>query len=406
MRLHQITLKNFRNIASQTLTFSNRKNIFIGKNGQGKTNLLESLYYLSHSRSNRTNNERELIRSCENAAFVKAEILPHRYEGRVLLETQWRLETAESGSSRLKTLFKVNNLTVRSRSQILGYLPTVSFFISDLLLLRGTPEDRRRWLDAAIIQYDKRYFTILSDFQRIKHQKSRLLKDALTQGCLDFAHLESWNSQFAAIGAKVIANRLFYLYQIQPLAILQYWEMCGGRESLSMVYHQPYSQDLRAEVAPPEPISIGLQPVESEIESQLQEALQRMQKEEIRRGTCLIGPHRDDILFSLSGLDAHAYGSQGQQRTVVLAIKLSELQLLNQKLDEPPVLMLDDVMAELDPDRQQLLVESLNPESQVFLTTTHLDGAIHPFLDQAAIYTVDGGVFTHEAQADFPIIQK
>ncbi len=359
MRVQSLHLIQFRNYPELTVDFSPRKNIFLGNNGQGKTNLLEALYFLSHARSHRTNSDRELIRTGEGFATLSAVLANHQYEGRTHLEARIRIE-----DQRLKTTFKVNANPLRSRSELLGHLPTVSFFLPDLLLLRGSPEDRRRWLDAAIVQYDKRHLSYLSDFQKVRQQKNRLLKDAPER--INAEHLTAWNIQFAAAGAKVIASRLTYLSMIEDLAALAYLELSDAREKLTMAYDSSTLNRLREE----SPLMSGV-PDLIEIEVALARQLQERASEEIRRGTCLVGPHRDDIRFYLDGLDADAYGSQGQQRSIVLALKLTELKCLTAKLQEPPVLLLDDVMAELDPDRQRLLVEHIHPESQVFITTTH-----------------------------------
>lgn len=390
MRVQSLYLANFRNYTELDVTFSMRKNIFLGNNGQGKTNLLEALYFLSHARSHRTTTDRELIRTGQSAARASAQLSNHHYEGRTQLEAQIKIE-----NERLKTVFKVNASPVRSRSEVLGYLPTVSFFLPDLLLLRGAPEDRRRWLDAAIVQYDKRHLLYLSEFQKVRQQKNKLLKGLPEQ--ISREHLTAWNIQFAAAGAKVIASRLAYLSMIEDLAALAYLELSDGREKLTMAYQSTVLESIRQENASP-----GV-PDAVELEVALARQLDEKMPEEIRRGTSLIGPHRDDIHFYLDGLEAEAYGSQGQQRSVVLALKLTELKCLSAKLQEPPVLLLDDVMAELDPDRQRLLVEHIHPDSQVFITTTHPSSSWQTLLehqpgseaqDRIAVFTVSQGALS------------
>jgi DNA replication and repair protein RecF len=390
MRVQSLHLANFRNYAELEVTFSARKNIFLGNNGQGKTNLLEALYFLSHARSHRTTTDRELIRTGQAAARVSAQLTNHHYEGRLQLEALVKIE-----NERLKTVFKVNASPVRSRSEVLGYLPTVSFFLPDLLLLRGAPEDRRRWLDAAIVQYDKRHLLYLSEFQKVRQQKNKLLKGMPEQ--ISREHLTAWNIQFAAAGAKVIASRLAYLSMIEDLAAVAYLELSDGREKLTMAYYSTVLERIRQENANP-----GV-PDAVELEVALARQLEEKMSEEIRRGTSLIGPHRDDIHFYLNGMEAEAYGSQGQQRSVVLALKLTELKCLSAKLQEPPVLLLDDVMAELDPDRQRLLVEHIHPESQVFITTTHPSSSWQTLLEHQpgsqeqngiAVFTVNQGMLS------------
>jgi DNA replication and repair protein RecF len=393
MRVQSLQLANFRNYTALDVTFSPSKNIFLGNNGQGKTNLLEALYFLSHARSHRTSTDRELIRAGQPFARVQAQLHNHAYEGRVQLESQIKVEDA-----RLKTIFKVNASPLRSRSELLGHLPTVSFFLPDLLLLRGAPEDRRRWLDAAIVQYDKRHLVYLSEFQKVRQQKNRLLKGP--QEHISRDHLSAWNTQFAATGAKVIASRLTYLSMIEDLAAIAYLELSDGREHLTMAYQSSVLEGFRLEQGNlgAEGLAASTVPDVNALELTLSRQLETKMTDEIRRGTSLIGPHRDDIRFFLDGMEAEAYGSQGQQRSIVLALKLTELKCLTAKLQEPPVLLMDDVMAELDPNRQRLLVEHIHPESQVFITTTHPSSSWQALLERRPDGDTQDGISVFRVQ--------
>lgn len=393
MRVQSLHLINFRNYPELSVTFSPRKNIFLGNNGQGKTNLLEAIYFLSHARSHRTSSDRELIRRGERFATINAQLTNHHYEGRLQAEAQIKIE-----DDRLKTVFKVNASPLRSRSEMLGHLPTVSFFLPDLLLLRGAPEDRRRWLDAAIVQYDKRHLIYLNEFQKVRQQKNRLLKSAPEQ--ISREHLSAWNVQFAATGARVIASRQAYLSMIDDLAAIAYLELSDGREKLTMRYQSAVLEVLAREREGMGEPDLKALPDAVDLEVGLARLLDEKMNEELRRGTSLVGPHRDDILFDLDGLPADAYGSQGQQRSVVLALKLTELKCLNAKLQEPPVLLLDDVMAELDPDRQRLLVEHIHPDSQVFITTTHPSSSWQTMLERES-----GGEAANRDLAAFTVHQ-
>jgi DNA replication and repair protein RecF len=383
MRLASLHLKQFRNYPELTVSFSPGKNLFLGKNGQGKTNLLEALYFLSHSRSNRTGNDRELIQQGATQTLLRAEIASVGYAGTTQLEAILSI----SEEDRLKTLFRANGIPLKNRSQVLGFIPTVSFFLSDLLLLRGAPEDRRKWLDAAITQYDKRHFIYLAEFQRVRLQKNKLLRDEPNR--ISVGVLESLNQQFARLGARLVASRIQYLSLIQDLVTVKYLELAGSQEQLAVSYLSTLANE-------PESAAMA-QLTTEEIEGVFTRLLQEKQAEEIRRGTSLVGPHRDDILFRLNNLDATAYGSQGQQRSIVLALKLTELSLLTHKLGEPPILLLDDVMAELDPKRQECLLDRIEGENQVFLTTTHLDDSLKPLIssrlatDQVAVFEVSAG---------------
>ena len=363
MKLSKLTLKHFRNYADLSLPCSPQLNILLGKNGQGKTNLLEAVYFLSHTKSNRTGSDRELLQHGQPQALLMAEILPAHFEGLLTLTAQ--LSLADE-TSRLKTSFKINGTPARSRSAVLGYIPSVGFFLSDLLLLRGTPENRRQWLDAATTQYDKRHLAYASEYHRIRQQKSRLLKN--DPQTISAAHLDTWNDQLARAGAQLMASRMQYISMAEHPAMARYAELSATQETLSLAYKSDSVTDTDGPIDVPQLTAL------------LQTQLIQRQPEEIRRGTCLVGPHRDDVVFCLNDRDAATYGSQGQQRSIVLALKLTELSLLQTRLGEAPVLLLDDVMAELDPDRQAYLMANLPPEAQVFLTTTHLDHTLAPLL--------------------------
>ncbi|MBY0403194.1 MAG: DNA replication/repair protein RecF [Cyanobacteria bacterium] len=397
MRITSILLRNFRSYSDLDLQFSPGKNILLGRNGQGKTNLLEAIYFMSHSKSNRTSNDRELM--CANASqftTISAQIESDGYEGTTQLDAFLSIDEED----KLKTLFKANGIPLKNRSQVLGFIPTVSFFLSDLLLLRGTPEDRRKWLDAAISQYDKRHFIYLAEFQRIRQQKSKLLKDPPER--ISRSVLETLNQQFARLGARLIASRLHYLLLIQDMVTVKYIELAGSQERLAVNY--------QTSIFPPDTTLESLAQTGSVemIENCLTQALVQRMPDELRRGTCLVGPHRDDILFTLNSMDATAYGSQGQQRSIVLALKLTELNLLSHKLGETPVLLLDDVMAELDPRRQQCLLDRIEGSNQVFISTTHLDDSLKPLIqrhqqsDTASIYQVCLGSVRSVEQAAVP----
>jgi DNA replication and repair protein RecF len=391
--------KQFRNYQQFSVTFSPGKNIILGNNGHGKTNLLEALYFLSHARSHRAASDRELIQFGEHFSTVSASVKFHQHSSESLISADIQVD-----NNRLKTRFKHHATVLKSRSEVLGLLPTVSFFLGDLLLLRGTPENRRFWLDAAVSQYDKRHLAYCMAFNKVRQQKSRLLKADFAPVSKD--HLFVWNKQFAEAAAVLITSRLRYLALVQPAVIAHYGAISNAGEVLSLLYS---SSVLKAFSALETAEIFSSLPGQAEIESALMQLLTERIEDEIKRGICLVGPHRDDIQFFLDGFSAEVYASQGQQRSVVLALKLSELGLLTSKLDEPPLLLLDDVMAELDADRQYLLVEHLHPGSQVILTTTHPSSSWQPFLqsglqsalaitdaDRARVFEVKKGIIQSE----------
>lgn len=389
MWIDALELRQYRNYGELSLVNLSAKNLFLGNNAAGKTNVLEAVYYLSHGKSPRTRSDRELIQWGQAFARLQLTARSQRHGGIISLEAQLVL----SPENTLKTVFKLDGNPVKSRSEVVGKIPTVTFFLSDLLMLRGTPEDRRNALDSSLVQYDPVHFKRLAQYARIRQQKSQLLKQ-LPHG-FDRSLLESLNQQLAESGAAVMHGRIQYLRLLESLARTRYQELAHGRETLTMAY-QPVFEPVSEETGLPD------------LARQLERAMQSMAAEECRRGQVLIGPHRDDIGFFLDGRDACRFGSQGQQRSIVLANKLAEIDLLTEHWQgETPVLLLDDVMAELDPQRQNQLLSHIDPAMQVFLTTTHLDGELTPFLQGAAsarlFYVESGRVDT--GPIDPPAIQ-
>ena len=400
MRVESLLIRQFRNYDEQALTFSTGRNILLGKNGQGKTNLLEALYCLSNSRSHRTATDRDLLQLGKEFTTVQAVIASHHHQSLTTLEMQLRLDKA----GRMKTLFKTNGSLVKSRTQVIGILPSVSFFNTDLALLRGSPSDRRRWLDAAVSQYDKRHFAIVSAFEKVRKQKSQLLKEGF--GKITPEYLSVWNEQFAMASARLIASRCAYLKQIKGNTLARYQELCAEREMLNFMYLSFLPFENIEEMLSCASATDAENALCEAVRTKLEQAAQQ----EIRRGVCLVGPHRDDICFTLNEMKADSFASQGQQRTIVLALKMAELALLTDKIGEPPILLLDDVMAELDPDRQKYLIRCLSEEDyQVFLATTHLEAQLNPVVHQytqeynARVFQVASGAITSNEMLDMSL---
>ncbi len=365
MWLQHGEFRHFRNYPHLELDWAPHKNIFLGENAAGKTNILEAIYFLSHGRSHRTRHDRELIQWHQGVTKIELLGQSHHHGGSLSLEAQLALSPENS----LKTVFKLNGNPVKSRSEVVGKIPTVTFFLSDLLIIRGAPEDRRSALDRSLVQYDPVHFKRMNAYNRVRQQKSQLLKNP--PYAIDPDVLESLNQQLVATGAALMMARMTYLQQIETFAQPRYHELSQGRENLTLSYQPCFHQSFDV-------LSLEI------LQQSLYEAIRNVQSDELRRGQVLVGPHRDDVQFFLDAHDACLYGSQGQQRSIVLAFKLAEIQVLKHRLqDETTILLLDDVMAELDPTRQHQLLLNLDPRMQVFLTTTHLDSGLKWFIDQA-----------------------
>ena len=356
MRITGFELKNFRNCISIKREIDTEKTLIIGKNGQGKTNILEALYFLSTLKSPRTSNIKEFINFNADKFSVKANILKNDVESSI--EVQY-----EMGQ---KKILLVNGIKVTTK-EFRGFLKSVLFSSGDLMLLRGAPLDRRSWLDRAIIQIYPAYDERLSKYERIRLQKNRLLKDEFLNADL----LSIYNEQLAVCGANIIHIRKKYLNEISQIAAKKH-KLISDSENLTIKYD--YDGD----------------GVEAILENLKAELIER-KSEEIARKQCCIGPHRDDVIFYINDNDASKFASQGQQRTLILALKLAELDMLKEKTGEPPVLLLDDVLAELDDLRQNFLLKSIQNGIQTILTSVDTLLFDDEFLKTVSLIRVEHG---------------
>jgi DNA replication and repair protein RecF len=390
----QLQLKNFRNIPQLLWDCSPHCNLILGQNAQGKTNLLEALYFLSNTKSNRCSQDYELVTAGElpctpmsetdkpspktDGCLIQASVQRlgiHTFN----TQLEAKILPATQGKSGWRTQFRINQQPIKNRSQLLGQFPTVSFYSTDLLLLRGgLPQHRRHWLDAATAQLTPLHITHLSTFQKVLQHKNHLLRhlNSLNLSTEQQAVLEVLNTQLANSMSKVIAGRLAYLEALAPHFETSYNQLCAEVEAKPTLHYKVagFSKIFNTKTATSLAglASLSLQ----QWEGLYQERLAQTLGLECQRQQCQTGPHRDDMSVELgTGLLANRFASQGQQRSLVLALKLAELALLEAHLQETPVLLLDDVMAELDPVRQQQLLQHLPPQAQVFITTTHWDAS-------------------------------
>jgi DNA replication and repair protein RecF len=380
MRLEQLSLKSFRNYDQLTIQWNPHLNIIVGENASGKSNILEAIYYLSHSKSPRTHQDKELIQWQESFSRIHASIYRPERDNVFSLDAVLLTQPGKP----FKTTFKHNETVLKKRSAIIGLMPTVTFFLSDLLMLRGSPEDRRHVLDAAIAQYSPAHVALLASYLKVKHHKTALLKSER----LDLMLLDQLNQQLAQAAVAVILSRFHYIQDIKHLVYEAYYRI--SPEELTLNYVLSCADD-----------QADWQVLQSDQLLQFMlEKIQHRQADEIRRQQVLVGPHRDDIQFLIEAKDATHFASQGQQRTCVLAFKQAELAMLTNVRQELPIILMDDVMAELDPKRQAHLIESLDARMQVFLTTTHLDSRLETLtrLAQSSTlwHTKDGTLSSQE----------
>lgn len=364
MYIKTLFLKDFRNYKEQTVQLKQGLNIFVGDNAQGKTNLLEAIYVLALSKSYRTGRETELIRHGADRSLIQAKV-------QKMAQLDLQVEVDHNSPKRLL----VNGKSTNANS-FLGQLNIVLFTPDSLQLIKGTPADRRRFLDIQICQIDSVYRSSLLKYQRVLRQRNRVLKDSKDRPSL-LSQIPVWDSQLAALGTGVILKRREFLSALKHHSRSAHEQISSGREHLQVVY-EPF-------------MHCGPADSQETILAGFRQQIRIKKQEELRRGHTLVGPQRDDIAFLINDLDLRVYGSQGQQRTAVLAYVLAELELMHEQTGKYPVILLDDVLSELDRSRRSFLLSVLNKKAQTIVTATNLAGFPKEMVEEAAVFPIRGG---------------
>jgi len=352
--------------------------IFAGANAQGKTNLLEAVYLSATGRSPRTNQEGEMIAWGEEIGRVTADYLSER-RGSLTVEVSLGRKSTDperQGGSAQKRI-KVNG-AVRSLADLAGVVPVVLFLVDDLEIIRGEPARRRAFLDNDLAAMSRTYAWALRQYTRVVDQRNRLLKD-IRDGMGDAESLLPWNAQMAAFGGRLLEVRTRFLADLNAETGPVYQGLTASAQQLSLTYRREWGD------------TAATPTTRDEFAELLAAALEEVWPEEIRRGSSLVGPHRDDLLIRVDGRDIRLYGSQGEQRTGALALRVAEFALLNRLLGEPPVLLLDDILSELDRTRRAALLAHLAPLAQVIVTTTDVDAIGLPARADVHLYQVAEG---------------
>lgn len=368
MYLRSLHLRHFRNYRDQEITFDAPKTILVGENAQGKTNLLEAVELLATLRSRRAARDRELVHQEEQQARIAATV------ERLGVAHELVMELRSSGRRSLK----VDGQVLRRQADFLGQVNAVVFSSLDLELVRGAPETRRHWLDGVLLQLEPVYLGLVEQYRQILRQRNALLKQDPAAAGDKFSQMAFWDAQLATTGSRIMRRRARLLQRLEPLAAHWHRVISGGRETLTLTY--------RPQVPLPDP-----QASPEVIQAQFLAEIRAKAAAEHSLGSSLVGPHRDEVELCINGAAARAYGSQGQQRTLVLALKLAELELIEQVVRDPPLLLLDDVLAELDLQRQNQLLEAIQERVQTLVTTTHLGSFDAGWLKAAQILQVQGG---------------
>jgi DNA replication and repair protein RecF len=378
MRLTHLSLHNFRNYVRLDLDLPPGVTLLVGDNAQGKTNLLEAVYYLATTRSPHAGADRELV----NWLAAEQEPLPYaRLVGRVArgageISIEVTLTQRANNGTRYRKQIRLNGVAKRAMD-LLGQLNVVLFLPEDIALISGSPSRRRRYLDAALCQIDPLYCRSLSRYNQILSQRNALLRDLRERGG-DPTQLAFWNDRLVAHGAYLVGRRWETLIALDELAHATHVELTDGNELL----HLRYVPSIEME-EPGDAEAVG---------TAFQAQVHSLQQREVAAGMTLVGPHRDEVRFLVNEQDAGIYGSRGQQRTAALSLKLAEVSLMRVETGEDPVLLLDDVLSELDEHRRRFLVHTLeNGAEQAIITTTDLHTLPAPFLERCRLWRVEMG---------------
>ena len=356
MVIKSLKLKNYRNYDLLDLNFDPNTNILYGDNAQGKTNILEALYLSGTTKSHRGTKDRDIIQFGYDESHIET-IVEKRG---ICFQIDMHLKKNSPKG------IAIDKIPIRKAGELFGIVHFVFFSPEDLNIIKEGPSGRRRFIDLELSQLDKIYLSNLSNYNRIINQRNSLLKDLYGQKNL-MDTLDIWDMQMAAYGTKVLEARKNFIKQVNEIISDIHFKLTGGKERISISYEA------------------------SNGNMSLEEALKRYRERDMRMKSTTVGPHRDDICFTTdSGLDVRKFGSQGQQSTAALSLKMSEIELVKQVIKDTPVLLLDDVLSELDKHRQNYLLDSIN-NIQTIITCTGLDEFVNHRFSINKIFHIRNG---------------
>jgi len=364
MWVKKISANGFRNLSLEGEYLSGGVNIIHGDNAQGKTNILEAIYFCALGRSPRADNNRELVNFGKEEAHVQVEVERDDYPFTIDAHIQI------NGSKTTKTL-SIDRMVVKNTRELFGRLMVVLFSPEDLRLIKSGPAERRRFMDMEICQLSPVYYSDIRDYHRALKQRNNLLKQ-LRRDRKQADSLYIWDEQLIKSGLRVMRTRAAFINKISAVASETHASITSGKENLALIY-QPSIQD-------PETY---------------RETMEKSHERDIITGTTSIGIHKDDILFTINDIPARNYGSQGQQRTAALSAKLAEIELIRTSTKTPPVLLLDDVLSELDSNRQRYLLTQIQ-DLQTILTCTGLEDVLTKNVSEANILNVKSGTVSKQ----------
>ena len=360
MILKSVALKSFRNYSDLYMEFDRGTNILYGDNAQGKTNVLESIYVSGTTKSHKGSKDKEMIQFGEEEAHIRTIV---EKSG---LDYQIDMHIKKNRSKGIA----INKIPIKKASELFGILNIVFFSPEDLNIIKNGPSERRRFLDVELCQLDKIYLFQLTKYNKILNQRNRLLKDINFRPELKDT-LPVWDMQLVEYGKKIIASRKEFVEQLNEIVYGIHKNISGGKEELILSYEPDVTEEL------------------------LEQELARCQEKDLKFGLTSVGPHRDDMCFMIHGIDIRKFGSQGQQRSCALSLKLSEIELVKKSIKETPVLILDDVLSELDSSRQNFLLNTIH-DIQTVITCTGLDEFVKNRFEINKIFKVVNGTVSAE----------
>ena len=362
MFIESIELSDYRNYSHLHIDFHKGTNVLYGDNAQGKTNILEAVYVCSTTKSHRGSKDKEIIRFGADESHIKMMVrrdgIPYR------IDMHLKKNKAKGVA--------VNGVPIKKASELFGIVNVIFFSPEDLNIIKNGPSERRHFLDAELCQLDKIYLYDLSNYNKILNQRNKLLKDMVYRPELSDT-LPVWDMQLADTGKKIIRRREKFVKELNEIVHEIHYRISGGREELFLSYEPSVSADL------------------------LEQELERVKPRDLKQCQTSVGPHRDDLLFSIAGVDIRKFGSQGQQRTSALSLKLSEIELVRKSIHDTPVLLLDDVLSELDSNRQNYLLNSIC-DTQTIITCTGLDEFIRNRFEINKVFEVISGQVFEKGQ--------
>lgn len=363
MKIKSLKLKDFRNYNLLQLDFDDSTNIFYGNNAQGKTNILEAVYLSGTTKSHRGTKDRDMIRFGENESHIETVVEKRGMSYKIDMHLK---KNSPKGIA-------IDKLPIRKAGELFGIINIVFFSPEDLNIIKNGPSERRRFIDLELSQLDKIYLNHLSNYNRIINQRNHLLKDLREAGRQEnlIQTLDIWDMQLVQYGNEIIKKRKEFIGKINEIISYTHKKLTGGKENIELVY-EPGSGSLS-----------------------LEDALKKNREKDMRFKNTSVGPHRDDICFMTKDLDIRRFGSQGQQRTAALSLKLAEIELVKSVIHDTPVLLLDDVLSELDKHRQNYLLDSIN-DIQTLITCTGVEDFVNHRFSINKVFHVHNGQVTNE----------